>query len=123
VRRRAASTSTASAPAGPRFASSTRRQRVRRRARPKWPASTSTPASSSTDATARLEHLCRYLARPPIAKERLELAADGRVVYTMKKPWRDGTRAVDRSQLLLAACMSPSLARKSDEEGAVRGRR
>jgi Putative transposase len=52
---------------------------------------------------ARLEHLCRYLARPPIAKERLELRADGRVVYTMKKPWRDGTRAVVMTPMDLIA--------------------
>jgi hypothetical protein len=39
----------------------------------------------------RLEQLCRYLSRPPIAQDRLELCADGRVRYTMKKPWRDGT--------------------------------
>jgi hypothetical protein len=39
----------------------------------------------------RLEQLCRYLCRPPIAQQRLELLSDGRVRYTMKKPWRDGT--------------------------------
>jgi len=43
---------------------------------------------------ARLERLCRYLARPPIATERLTRLADGRVRYEMKKAWRDGTRAV-----------------------------
>src|SRR5690606_33686713 len=42
----------------------------------------------------RLERLCRYLARPPIAQDRLELLADGRVHYTLKKAWRDGTRAI-----------------------------
>lgn len=42
----------------------------------------------------RLERLCRYLGRPPIAQERLSLRADGRVQYLMKKPWRDGTRAL-----------------------------
>jgi len=31
------------------------------------------------------------LCRPPIAEQRLELGADGRVRYMMKKPWRDGT--------------------------------
>ncbi|HVY49306.1 MAG TPA: transposase [Minicystis sp.] len=52
---------------------------------------------------ARLEHLCRHLARPPIARERLALGADGRVVYTMKKPWRDGTRAVVMTPMDLIA--------------------
>jgi hypothetical protein len=42
----------------------------------------------------RLEQLCRYLARPPIAEQRLEALPDGRVRYTMKKPWRDGTLAL-----------------------------
>jgi hypothetical protein len=38
--------------------------------------------------------LCRYLARPPIATERLTGLEDGRVRYELKKAWRDGTRAV-----------------------------
>jgi hypothetical protein len=29
----------------------------------------------------QLEHLCRYIARPPIATQRLVLAPDGRVIY------------------------------------------
>ena len=52
---------------------------------------------------ARLERVCRYLGRPPIAKERLKLLNDGRVRYTMKKPWRDGTRAIVLSPLDLIA--------------------
>jgi len=43
---------------------------------------------------ARLERVVRYLARPPIAQDRLELTTDGRVRYTMKKAWRDGTHAL-----------------------------
>jgi hypothetical protein len=43
---------------------------------------------------ARLERLCRYLGRPPIAQERLECLPDGRIRYTMKKAWRDGTKAI-----------------------------
>jgi hypothetical protein len=43
----------------------------------------------------RLERLCRYIARPPLAQERLELAPDGRrLIYRFKRPWRDGTHAV-----------------------------
>jgi hypothetical protein len=52
---------------------------------------------------ARLERVCRYLGRPPIAKERLDLLPDGRIRYTMKKPWRDGTRAIVLSPLDLIA--------------------
>ena len=40
---------------------------------------------------ARLEHLCRYLLRPPIAQERLALTPDGRVLVTLKAEWHDGT--------------------------------
>ncbi len=39
----------------------------------------------------RLEHLCRYVARGPIAAERLSLSADGKVVYELRRAWRDGT--------------------------------
>ena len=42
----------------------------------------------------RLKRLCRYLARPPIAQERLELMSDGRIRYQMKKAWSDGTVAL-----------------------------
>jgi hypothetical protein len=42
----------------------------------------------------RLEHLCRYIARQPIATQRLALAPDGRVIYGLKRHWRDGTSAV-----------------------------
>jgi len=41
-----------------------------------------------------LELLCRYLARPPLASERLSLAPDGRVIYGLRRHWKDGTRAV-----------------------------
>jgi hypothetical protein len=39
----------------------------------------------------RLEQLCRYLLRPPIAQDRLALRPDGRILVTLKLPWRDGT--------------------------------
>ena len=42
----------------------------------------------------RLERLARYCARPPIATERLERLADGRLLYRFKRPWRDGTTHV-----------------------------
>ena len=37
----------------------------------------------------RLERLARYCARSPIAMERLEPLADGRLLYRFKRPWRD----------------------------------
>jgi hypothetical protein len=42
----------------------------------------------------RLERLLSYCARPPIALERLERLADGRLLYRFKRPWRDGTTHV-----------------------------
>jgi hypothetical protein len=43
---------------------------------------------------ARLERLIRYMARPPLASERLEMLPDRRLVYEFKRPWRDGTSRV-----------------------------
>jgi hypothetical protein len=39
----------------------------------------------------KLERLCRYLLRPPVAADRLSLAPDGSVLVRLKTPWRDGT--------------------------------
>ena len=43
---------------------------------------------------ARLEHLCRYVLRPPIAQDSLAIAPDGRVRLALRRPWRDGPRAL-----------------------------
>jgi Putative transposase len=40
---------------------------------------------------ARLEQLCRYLLRPPLAQDRVRLRADGRILVDLKTVWRDGT--------------------------------
>jgi len=42
----------------------------------------------------RLERLCRYVARPPVATDRLSRLADGRLLYRLKHRWRDGTSHV-----------------------------
>lgn len=39
----------------------------------------------------KLERLCRYVSRPPVAIERMALRASGHVRYTLKAPYRDGT--------------------------------
>src|SRR5262249_48534370 len=49
----------------------------------------------------RLEQLCRYLLRPPIAQDRLTLRSDGTVVVLLKTPWRDGTTALRFAPLTL----------------------
>jgi len=39
----------------------------------------------------KLERLCRYLLRPPVAEDRLSVGSDGSVLVRLKTPWRDGT--------------------------------
>lgn len=39
----------------------------------------------------RLERLCRYVARPPVATERLSRREGGRLPYRLKHHWHDGT--------------------------------
>jgi hypothetical protein len=42
----------------------------------------------------KLEHLARYVSRPPVATERLSLTAGGQVRCALKRPYRDGTTHV-----------------------------
>ena len=42
----------------------------------------------------QLENLCRYVARPAVAMERLSILPDGRVSYRLRHKWRDGTTHV-----------------------------
>jgi hypothetical protein len=44
-----------------------------------------------------LERLCRYILAPPVSAERVSRTDDGRVVYRLKRRWRDGTEAVEFS--------------------------
>ena len=55
----------------------------------------------------RLEKLCRYIARPPIANERLERLADGRIAYRLKRVWSDGTSAIVLEPMDLVARLLP----------------
>ena len=50
----------------------------------------------------RLERLCRYVARPPLANERLEGRSDGMLALRLKTRWRDGTTHIlmERSELI-----------------------
>ncbi len=43
------------------------------------------------DDRARLEQLCRYLLRPPVAQDRLRFTSDGHVLLELKGQWADGT--------------------------------
>jgi len=44
-----------------------------------------------------LERLCRYILRPPLAKDRLWQREDGTVVLGMKRAWSDGTQTIEFS--------------------------
>jgi len=56
----------------------------------------SLPAATVCEAyqRGRLERLCRYITRPPIATKRLTVDGRGRVVYRYKQPFRDGSTHV-----------------------------
>ena len=43
---------------------------------------------------ARLERVCRYALRPPVAQGRLHLTEDGHVQLRFRNPWQDGTTGV-----------------------------
>ena len=60
----------------------------------------------------KLERLCRYVARPAIALERVSRDGDGLVVYELKHPFRDG----------YASYCTPSLAWMSSAVRAARAR-
>jgi uncharacterized protein (DUF983 family) len=47
----------------------------------------------------RLEQLCRYIARPALSDERVQLNAAGQVELKLKTPWRDGTTHLVMSPL------------------------
>lgn len=51
----------------------------------------------------KLERLCRYVSRPPVAVERLALTPSGQVRYTLKTPYRDGTTHIVLEPLDLMA--------------------
>ena len=46
-----------------------------------------------------LEQLCRYIARPALANERVQTNAVGQVVFKLKTAWRDGTTHLVMSPL------------------------
>jgi hypothetical protein len=47
----------------------------------------------------KLEKVCRYIARPAIALDRLTVNAQGQVVYSLKKPYNDGTTHIVMTKL------------------------
>jgi hypothetical protein len=71
----------------------------------------------------RLERLCRYVARPPLAGERLEERPDGRLTLRLKTRWRDGTTHIlmERSELTerLAPLIPPPRAHQVRYHGVL----
>ena len=58
-----------------------------------------------------LERLCRYIARPAVAQDRVSTRPDGNIGYALSRPWRDGTTELSFAPLdfiaRLAALIPP----------------
>jgi hypothetical protein len=64
--------------------------------------------AGAEDQAAR-QRLLRYVLRPPLAKERLTLLPDNRVRLELKRPFRDGTYALEMDVLSLLARLAASV--------------
>ena len=55
----------------------------------------------------RLEHVCRYLLRPPLALERLTESSPGQLLYALPHPRRDGSphRLLEPHELIEKLCV------------------
>ena len=60
------------------------------------------------------ERLCRYISRPAVAVPRLSLSSTGKVVYTLKTPYRDGTTQVAFEPVDFIARLSALARARSD---------
>ena len=69
-------------------------QRARQASRGRVGSASCRPRGTGRSDRAQLERLCRYVTRPPLAQDRLQLRSDGRLELTLKNIWRDGTRAM-----------------------------
>ena len=71
----------------------------------------------------RLEHLCRYVARPPFAAERLSLTLCGHVLHELSRAWRDGTTLIKLGPLVflerLAVLVPPPRAHQQTDHGVL----
>jgi hypothetical protein len=65
-------------------------------------------AGRALDAAGR-EALLRYVLRPPIAQDKVEHRPDGQVRIVLKKPYADGTVAVDMDPLSLLSRLAASV--------------
>ena len=71
----------------------------------------------------KLEQLCRYIARPAVAEERLSLLANDNILLKLKKPYSDGTSHLIFSPLefieKLAALVPPPRAHLTRYHGVL----
>lgn len=85
-----------------------------------WPATPPPPQVIDCRDRRRVEGLCKYITRPPVATDRLERRSDGKLDLAFKKAWRDGTRALvfEPADLIarLVAAVPPS--RRAHRRGA-----
>jgi len=75
--------------------------------------------------TDRLEHLCRYISRPPLSSSRLTLSPAGKVILELRHTWRDGTTHIGFDPLAfierLAALVPPPGAHQLTYHGVLAG--
>jgi hypothetical protein len=68
----------------------------------------------------RLEQLCRYITRPALADQRVQLNAAGQVELKLKTPWRDGTTHLVMSPLeFLQRLAAPATEGRLSRAGAT----
>ena len=67
----------------------------------------------------RLERLVRYVARGPIAVNRLSQSFPGQLLYHLKTPWRDGTTHVSFSPLDFIARLVALIPPTKNEFGEI----
>jgi len=72
--------------------------------------------------TAGKEALLRYVLRPPVAQERVELRQDGLVRIVLKRPFADGTLAVEMDPLSLLARLAALRGAATVPHGPLRRR-
>ena len=66
----------------------------------------------------RLEHLVRYLVRPPLALARLTESTGGQLLYQFRRPWSDGSTALLLDPLEAGSVNSPERIRALQAAGA-----
>ncbi len=65
--------------------------------------------TASADDAAGREALCKYILRPPLSQDRIQLVAGDLVRLVLKRPFSDGTFALDLDPLSLLARLAASV--------------